>query len=52
MKEPRPRIPMEAALRLRSHPVEPRKGRKGYNRRHEKNEDRENVGNDTFEESS
>jgi hypothetical protein len=27
------RIPVEAALKLRSHPVSPRKGEKGYDRK-------------------
>jgi len=34
-KKPRPRLPLEAALKLRSHPVDTKKGRKGYNRKRE-----------------
>jgi hypothetical protein len=32
-KKPKPRLPLEAVLRLRSHPVTTEKGKKGYNRR-------------------
>ena len=32
-KKPRPRLPIEAALKLRSHPVAPKKGKKGYDRK-------------------
>ncbi|MEW6214336.1 MAG: hypothetical protein AB1478_03900 [Nitrospirota bacterium] len=32
-KKPKPRLPIEAVLKLRSHPVTTRKGEKGYDRR-------------------
>ncbi|MDI6889800.1 MAG: hypothetical protein QMC83_02515 [Thermodesulfovibrionales bacterium] len=32
-KKPKPRLPIEAALKLRSHPVTAKKGEKGYDRR-------------------
>jgi len=32
-KKPKPRLPIEAALKLRSHPVATRKGEKGYDRK-------------------
>jgi hypothetical protein len=31
-KKPKPRLPLEVVLRLRSHPVTTEKGKKGYNR--------------------
>ena len=32
-KKPKPRLPLDAVLRLRSHPVTTEKGKKGYDRR-------------------
>ncbi len=32
-KKPRPRLPIEAVLKLRSHLVAPKKGKKGYDRK-------------------
>ncbi len=32
-KKPKPRIPIEAVLKLKSHPVTTKKGKKGYNRK-------------------
>jgi len=37
-KKPKPRLPIEAVLRLRSHPVTTEKGKKGYDRRSIKEE--------------
>ena len=37
-KKPKPRLPLEAVLRLRSHPVTSEKGKKGYDRRSIKEE--------------
>jgi hypothetical protein len=37
-KKPKPRLPLEAVLRLRSHPVTTEKGKKGYKRRNMKEE--------------
>jgi hypothetical protein len=33
MKKLKPRIPVEAVLKLRSHPVTTKKGKKGYDRK-------------------
>lgn len=32
-KKPKPRLPIEAVLKLRSHPVTTEKGKKGYERK-------------------
>lgn len=32
-KKPKPRIPVEAVLKLKSFPLETKKGKKGYNRK-------------------
>jgi hypothetical protein len=32
-KKPKPRIPVEAVLKLRSHPITTKKGKKGYDRK-------------------
>ncbi|MBI5188085.1 MAG: hypothetical protein HZA07_03300 [Nitrospirae bacterium] len=32
-RKPKPRLPIEAVLKLRSHPVTTKKGEKGYDRR-------------------
>ena len=37
-KKPKPRLPIEAALKLRSHPVAPKKGKKRYDRKRVKKE--------------
>jgi len=49
-RNPRPRLPLEAALKLRSHPVSPQKGRKGYDRKRKKEQNRKIVKGDLFEE--
>ena len=43
MKKPKPRLPLEAVLRLRSHPLTPEKGKKGYDRRSIKEETKEII---------
>ena len=43
------RLPLEAVMRLRSHPVEPQKGEKGYNRKKLKERDRKKMEEDIFE---
>jgi hypothetical protein len=35
-KKPKPRIPIEAVLKLKSYPLETKKGKKGYNRKKSK----------------
>jgi hypothetical protein len=40
------RLPLEAVLRLRSHPVTPQKGEKGYNRKKMKDQNRKNARDD------
>jgi hypothetical protein len=42
-KKPKPRLPLEAVLRLRSHPVTSEKGKKGYDRRSIKEETKEII---------
>jgi len=42
-KKPKPRLPLEAVLRLRSHPVTTEKGKKGYSRRSIKEETKEII---------
>jgi hypothetical protein len=32
-KKPKPRLPIEAVLKLRSHPVTTKRGKKGYERK-------------------
>ena len=32
-KKPKPRLPIEAVLKLRSHPITEKKGKKGYDRK-------------------
>jgi hypothetical protein len=32
-KKPKPRLPIEAVLKLRSHPITKKKGKKGYDRK-------------------
>lgn len=50
-KKPKPRIPIEAALKLRSHLVATRKGEKGYDRKHIKKETSKNIKKEEFEEN-
>ena len=42
-KKPKPRLPIEAALKLRSHPVAPKKGKKEYDRKRLKQLTRETL---------
>jgi len=56
MKNPRKkkikrRLPLEAVLRLRSHPVASQKGEKGYNRKKVKERIRKIAGEDIFEQN-
>lgn len=56
MKNPRKkkikrRLPLEAVLRLRSHPVASQKGEKGYNRKKVKECNRKIAGEDIFEQN-
>jgi len=50
-KKPKKRLPLEAVLRLRSHPVESQKGEKGYNRKKAKERNRKFAGEDIFEQN-
>jgi len=50
-KNARPRLPLEAALKLRSHPVDTKKGRKGYNRKRKAEHNRKTMKEDFSEES-
>jgi len=45
------RLPLEAVLRLQSHPVTSKKGEKGYNRKKEKELNRKIPREDIFEEN-
>jgi hypothetical protein len=49
MKKIKKRLPLEAVIRLRSHPVEPQKGEKGYNRKKLKERERKKIKEDIFE---
>jgi hypothetical protein len=51
-KKPKYRIPIDAVLKLRTHPVLSKKGEKGYNRERVKHENRKNIKDDHFEENS
>jgi hypothetical protein len=42
-KNPKPRLPIEAVLKLRSHPVTTEKGKKGYDRKNIKEQAREII---------
>jgi len=42
-KKPKPRLPIEAVLKLRSHPVITEKGKKGYERKSIKQRTREII---------
>jgi hypothetical protein len=49
-KKPKPRLPLEAVLRLRSHPVTTEKGKKGYNRQSMKEKTKVIIKQNTVEE--
>jgi hypothetical protein len=51
-KKPKYRIPIDAVLKLRTHPVLSKKGEKGYNRERVKQENRKKIKDDHFEENS
>jgi hypothetical protein len=51
-KKPKYRIPIDAVLKLRTHPVSSKKGEKGYNRERVKQENRKKIKDDHFEENS
>jgi hypothetical protein len=51
-KKPKPRLPLEAVLRLRSHLVTTEKGKKGYSRRSIKEETKEIIKQNTVEEKN
>lgn len=51
-KKLKPRLPIEAVLKLRSHPVSTIKGEKGYDRKRVKQKMRKNVKEEFFEESN
>ncbi len=42
-RKPRPRLPIEAVLKLRSHPVSLQKGKKGYDRKRKKEQNRKII---------
>jgi hypothetical protein len=50
-KKPRPRLPLKAALKLRSHTVSTPKGRKGYERKRVKEQNRKSLEEEFFEEN-
>ncbi len=50
-KKPKYRIPIDAALKLRSHPVLSKKGEKGYKRERIKQENRKNIKDEHFKEN-
>lgn len=45
-KKPKPRIPIAAVLRLRSHPVTTEKGKKGYERKNIRQQTKEIIEED------
>ncbi|MFZ3136938.1 MAG: hypothetical protein WA126_06055 [Thermodesulfovibrionales bacterium] len=47
-KKPKYRIPIDAVLKLRNHPVLSKKGEKGYNRERIKQENRKNIKDEHF----
>jgi hypothetical protein len=51
-KKPKPRLPLDAVLRLRSHPVTTEKGQKGYNRRTIKEKTKEMIKQNLMEEKN
>jgi len=50
-KKPKPRLPIEAVLKLRSHPVAARKGKKGFDRRRIKEQTNEIIKEEKTEEN-
>ncbi len=51
-KKPKPRLPLDAVLRLRSHPVTTEKGKKGYSRKSIKEETKKIIKQNTVEEKN
>ena len=51
-KKPKPRLPLDAVLRLLSHPVTTENGKKGYNRRTIKEKTREMIKQNPIEETN
>jgi hypothetical protein len=47
-KKPKPRLPLDAVLKLRSHPVATKKGAKGYDRKRLKEQERSALGKDNI----
>jgi len=47
-KKPKPRLPIEAVLKLRSHPVEHKKGAKKYNRKRISKQNRKIIKENIF----
>lgn len=45
MLKKKPRLPLEAVKKLRSHPVSSKKGKKGYNRKKKRHEDKKTLKN-------
>jgi hypothetical protein len=50
-RKPQPRLPLEAALKLRSHSVSTKKGLRGYDRKQKKEQNRAVLKEDLFEEN-
>jgi len=42
-KKPKPRLPLDAVMKLRSHPVATKKGAKGYDRKRLKKQERSTL---------
>ncbi len=51
-KKPKPRLPLDAVLRLRSHPVTTEKGKKGYSRKSIIEETKKIIKQNTVEEKN
>ncbi len=51
-KKPKPRLPLDAVLRLRSHPVTTEKGGKGYSRKSIKEETKKIIKQNAVEEKN
>jgi len=49
-KKPKPRLPIEAVLKLHSHPITTKKGAKGYDRKRVKQQTEEIIKKEIFEE--
>jgi len=49
MLKKKPRLPLEAVKKLRSHQVSSKKGKKGYNRKKKRQEDKKTLKNATRE---